>query len=212
MRRGLRKIKNRVTLPSNLVFYASFGGSTIPSKDDTNVYNLTPSNATIANDATRGNVLSLTGGYVSTDLTTTSSFTRAFWAYNRASGAISGNYVSSSLAPIWFNNENVLSAAVNFLVTGDTRIKDTTSRGINSWVHYAVTYDNSSRTLSMYVNGTLVSSAVTSVSFSGDTNVVQFGVWNSGTSIHPSCYLDNIRQYNRALTSSEVMTLYTLSL
>jgi len=194
------------------VFALSFGTSTLPAKDKYG-YNLTNSSSStgsgmmapsIYNDATRGYVLNVSSAGLATNyIPNVVSFTRACWYYNKTtSPTTTPNLFSTSTTPIWFSNNTNVSVQINAF-TG-TLITDPTNRGIGSWVHYAFTYNGTS--IIIYVNGVSVISGTYSYS-TADTTSVNIGYYINGN-YNPSAYMDNIHFYNRALSASEVASLY----
>ena len=74
---------------------------------------------------------------------------------------------------------------------------------LNAWTHLASTYDGG--TLRLYVNGTLTSTLSINGSLPASTGALRMG----GNSIWPEWFagqLDDVRVYNRALTSAELQS------
>jgi hypothetical protein len=82
----------------------------------------------------------------------------------------------------------------------------------NTWTHVAFTYDNTSGTANIYLNGILVNSttwSTCSLSIFDNSNPFYFAkdITNSPNVLWNG-YMDNARIYNRALNASEVTQLY----
>jgi len=70
-----------------------------------------------------------------------------------------------------------------------------------TWYHVAATYDADSRTRKIFVNGAEVASDIAIRGFSGTSN------WGFGIN---GLTMDDVRIYNRALSSSDVSALTTI--
>ena len=84
---------------------------------------------------------------------------------------------------------------------GEQNAVGTASLALNAWTHLAVTYDGSN--LRLYVNGTLVRTTAMSGSMAASTGVLRLGgnsVWGEWF----SGLMDDVRIYNRALSTAEV--------
>ena len=96
---------------------------------------------------------------------------------------------------LWLMN----SSNANFSLAGKNYI--------DTWVHFAGTYDDDSKTLKTYVNGVLLATRV-------NTPSTNYGVSThkiSGTNFGNGGIKGNVqivRHYNRALTSSEILQNY----
>ncbi|QNR25456.1 LamG-like jellyroll fold domain-containing protein [Croceimicrobium hydrocarbonivorans] len=78
---------------------------------------------------------------------------------------------------------------------------------LNSWNHFVLTYDGS--TLSLYQDGTFVSSIPATGSFSSSSETFNLGFLPfSGNNFMFDGQLDDVGLWNRALSSTEVNTLY----
>ena len=77
---------------------------------------------------------------------------------------------------------------------------------MNTWTHVAGTYDASTLTWSMYVNGVLVGTHVTPMGV-GPTTPAPFKIGTSGTCQGFGGRIDEVQIYNRALSSAEIQSL-----
>jgi hypothetical protein len=105
---------------------------------------------------------------------------------------------------MWFDNSTNLSAGhgpVTRFVTDPQAITT------NTWVHYAVTWDNDTRTMVLYRNGSNVSACNLAPSWSGSTGQLGIGKYSGGDIFNG--YLDDVRVFNRCLTAEHVQTIFT---
>ncbi len=118
-----------------------------------------------------------------------------------------GNIISSYSGVehyMWFDNSTNLSAGhgpVTRFVTDPQAITT------NTWVHYAVTWDNDTRTMVLYRNGSNVSACNLAPSWSGSTGQLGIGKYSGGDIFNG--YLDDVRVFNRCLTAEHVQTIFT---
>jgi len=80
----------------------------------------------------------------------------------------------------------------------------------SKWQHFAFVLNN--RMLSCYTNGVLASTATSDFDFVGGDAPLTFGTgwFPTGSNASYTGYLDDVRVYNRALSSQEVAELYAL--
>jgi Concanavalin A-like lectin/glucanases superfamily len=84
---------------------------------------------------------------------------------------------------------------------GETDTRGTAQLALNTWTHLAVTYDGS--TLRLYVNGTQVSSKAVTGAMPAGTQPLRIGgnaIWGE----YFAGLIDEVRIYNRALSSAEI--------
>lgn len=123
-----------------------------------------------------------------------SSYTKEAWI--KPSSVYSNNIISSSTAAFWFWQGYLQSGNGG----GFAEVGYQASSLANKWSHVAVTFDDPSHTMKLYVNGALVSQNTTVASYSSGN--IQIGAFNSG--IVYSGEMDEIRIWNVALTQSEI--------
>jgi hypothetical protein len=90
----------------------------------------------------------------------------------------------------------------------DTYLRGTTAPPLNSWTHVAATYDGT--TLRVYANGVQQASKAVSGAIDTSTGALRIG----GNSIWGEWFaglIDDVRVYNRALTTTELQTDMTTS-
>ena len=75
---------------------------------------------------------------------------------------------------------------------------------INTWTHLAVTYNGS--TLTLYRNGVAVATSTVSGTLSPTTGTLQIGASQFGE--YFKGLIDEVRIYNRALSDTEIQTIY----
>jgi hypothetical protein len=158
---------------------------------------------------------------IANELNTTSAFTAAFWVSFTTLPTDTGSEATEYACPInkpygtadsdswqlcyagtmaqWFYGTQG-NSSFNGIYTSGATIATTT------WYHFALTWDGSTKAL--WIDGTSAGSS----SFSGiefDTNALMFGADTLDTA--PSAMftgkLDDVRIYNRALSSTEIATL-----
>ena len=183
----------------------SLSHSVVPTTVDG--YTLTNIGAvSMVNDATRGYVFNLAGNNsLSINLATPVNSTKTFWVSASPASGVSNNVFSTSKMPIWFDNTTFLRAAVNFSPGPVVNVTSNVAQ-TSTWKFYAIT--TTATTTSLYVDGTLVSTA--SVAWTGDTATMYFGAYQGGNFL--TGLLDDIRFYSNILTSTDIQTLYTNTL
>ncbi|TAF78175.1 MAG: choice-of-anchor D domain-containing protein [Bacteroidetes bacterium] len=77
---------------------------------------------------------------------------------------------------------------------------------LNTWFHFAVTYNAVSQQMKLYKNGVLVSSA-TGVGFSIGTGVVYLGAYDPGQNVFAG-QMDEVRIWNTERTAAEIFNNY----
>jgi len=136
-------------------------------------------------------------------------FTIVIW-FNKYYGA---DYFFS-LALIDFsldNSQNIGLGVVNNKIvffaknaTGSIITLDSDYRIIyKEWYHIAITYSNDSKLIKLYVNGVLVNSLYVNLRL-GETNLNYIGRSDTLNRIGSEVLIDEIRIYNRALSSIEI--------
>lgn len=85
-----------------------------------------------------------------------------------------------------------------------TNIQSTATLSANAWYHFAVTWDNASDNLSLYLNGNLESGNVAATWMSG-TNIV---LTNPGSFNDGVVHIDDLRFFDTAVRPGEIQTLY----
>lgn len=195
---------------TGMTFELVFGTSSLPTLDTFGSTLTNTGPPSMVNDATRGYVLYCNvNQYVTTTVNTgSSSFSKAWWYKPNVAGNYANTLSSGNLPIFYYTNPSSITAQFNFSSGTAIALTDTTSRGTGTWTHYVVCYDNSTSFAGMYVNGTLVSSGTTSFT---ETSAMQINAWNSNPSIG-NAYFDNIHIYNRALTATEISSMYTYEL
>ena len=176
------------------------GLATVPSTDVTGSYIIANANAVtaVADPAgIRGYVFQFSGAnYLSVTANTPINSTRTFWLYSAtpgAGGAGYGNVFSSLLSLAFFNGTTQLTTGI---------VSSPYVQTVN-WIFYAITF--TSTTVTMYVNGRLVSSGANS--WSGDTSPTLFGAYNTGINYYTG-YMDDMRLYPYTLTSAQITAIY----
>lgn len=139
-----------------------------------------------------------TNQYVSigSPITTGSSYTKEAWVY--ASSIVSArNIISSSDAPFWING-GTLSAGQSgsYSLVTDPGVFPT-----NRWVHVAVTYDQPSTTMRLYLDGILVSTNTTVPGYTSEPNFIAS---HTGAASYFQGNIDEVRIWSAALTPTQL--------
>jgi hypothetical protein len=148
------------------------------------------------NHPIRNKILDLNGSNLlrlSTVVTPTQ-FTKMAWIYT-TSVASGTSYIFDSSLSVYRSTANILCKLhTSSIITSSTTI------AANTWYHIAVTYNGS--TLVLYLNGSNVGS-VSYTGYTGDSNNLFIGSSTGGSS-NWSGYMDDVRFFNRILTSTEI--------
>ena len=141
--------------------------------------------------------------------------TTAFW-FNRNGNPPTSpdeNYICKDLAFSTYLSDSILYAEVwkgspgvwAYWSSGNYKVSDDTD-----WIFYASTFDNSTKLVNIYINGVLVNSVTET-----DPNAIvrlSSSPLYIGRNTSPVYYingkLDDVRIYNRALSSNEIQSLY----
>jgi hypothetical protein len=109
---------------------------------------------------------------------------------------------SGSLVYGLYANDNAPRPAVTMAIAGiDRSATGASSVPLNAWTHLAATYDGT--TLRLYVNGVEALSRAQTGNMTASTNPLRIGgngVWSE----YFNGLVDDVRIYNRALTSAEI--------
>lgn len=139
------------------------------------------------------------------------SYSYSLWAKYTAnsSDAISTEpTIDGKAGFVWASsNQFYHMAAYHQLDTGayvSTNIQSTSTLSANTWYHIAVSWDNASDNLKLYLNGTYESGNVAATWMSG-TNIV---LTNPGTHSVSETTLDELRFFDKAIGPGEVEALY----
>ena len=102
-----------------------------------------------------------------------------------------------------YANQNTTRPIGQVFIGGELSVTGTSALTLNTWAHLALSWDGT--TMRLYVNGTLVQSAVAAGTLPTSTGALHiggdsvWGEWFKGT-------IDDVRVYNRALGASEIQT------
>ncbi|MEZ6122858.1 MAG: LamG domain-containing protein [Planctomycetaceae bacterium] len=201
------------SLGANLEGHYTFeGGNAIDQSVGISQNGTFVGNATTVVDPTRGDVLSLDGAgdYVQISGTFGNPTNVTLAARVQTSGTTDRDVISlGDNVVLRIGVLNDLVAAIhngsgwNTLFTGVQITSD--------WNHVAMTFDDASDTLSVYLNGTLVStlSTANSIVYSQGANTLIGAHGNGSTSFDFNGMIDDARIYSRALTADEIAALAT---
>ncbi|HMQ69903.1 MAG TPA: LamG domain-containing protein, partial [Ignavibacteria bacterium] len=156
-------------------------------------------------------------------------------SYAAAPNSFSLNFTGSFTLEAWVNPSNTLNkgviskggvkgtsliygiritnSRVVLITNGSPRIssKTTSLIPVNTWTHIATTYDSTSSTFKIYINGLLDTSAVVAAA-SPHTNTDSVFIGISGTSTPFAGKLDEVRVWNTALSNLTISVLMKSSL
>ena len=141
--------------------------------------------------------------------------TTAFWFNRNGNPPVSPdeNYICKDLAFSTYLSDSILYSEVwkgtpgvwAYWSSGNYKVSDDTD-----WIFYASTFDNSTKLVNIYINGVLVNSVTET-----DPNAIVRSSSSPlyiGRNTSPVYYingkLDDVRIYNRALSSNEIQSLY----
>ena len=156
------------------------------------------------------------------DLDMTESATFSFWINKRSASANAGAIYKRTSGSAGYSIDIFTSGAVSFtigdLFSNNNRIGNDTSStmNLNQWYHVAVTYDGSinSSGIKIYFDGVLqpMTSAIDNWGGGSSSNGLDFslGARETGTSRLLDGKMDEVRMYNRVLTTDEIKQLYLL--
>lgn len=205
------------TQPSTLVavngtvnFVLSFVPSTVGTKTaQVNIINSdcneSPYNYVVSGTATAASALNFDGAndYANAGNILTASYTKEAWVKIGASPN-GNNFLSNgsgvSGAALWAPGLYNYSLSAGH--DGIWNAVQGPTLAFGTWYHVAVTYDQPSQTMVLYLNGSAVSSNTAVPSFSG-TNPLHIGAFNGAFSANGS--IDEVRIWNRALCASEIL-------
>jgi hypothetical protein len=138
---------------------------------------------------------------IGTPLATGTNYTIEAWV-NATSTASSHNIVSSASTPFW------VSAGVLYAgIAGSFSLVSSASFPTNVWKHVAVTFNDTTNTLTLYVNGSQVSQN-TNVTQTYTSETMRIGSHVSGST--PTSFwngkIAQVRVYNTALTAANILS------
>ena len=145
--------------------------------------------------------------------------TLSYWIHreNNAVGATLQNYLSKDLAfQSYLMSDGALTAGLWLGTPGYWSqyggVSTTPLPTLTDWVHFAFTYENITRRAKLYVNGVLASDAVdadANALVRESSNPLFLGRNGSANVYHIRGLLDEVRIYDRALSSQEVGRLFS---
>ncbi len=112
-------------------------------------------------------------------------------------------YINSDHSWYW-GIKNDVSTFVNW---GNPEIRGTQDIPLNSWTHVAITYIDATMSFCFYNNGQLDRQMDADLSIRNTDKMLVIGSENGSTNFYDGL-IDDVRIYNRALTSNEVLELY----
>ena len=135
------------------------------------------------------------------------SYTKVVWVYKKVSGL--GNILSfGGVHALFVNHDSYLNVWHNIDGVIHTRNSFKTCE-LNQWIHLAVTYNHVGQNVKMFLDGEFVFGTENFPSV-GSNQGLFAGRFGSGVDPHYGGLLDDIRIYDRALSTVEVKALYEL--
>ena len=135
-----------------------------------------------------------------------------FWFYPKESNVKeivykTNAYGSTTPGPYEvFQSNNKIAYRLNYNSTPNSTQTGTISLTLNTWYFVCATYDGS--TMKTYINNTLDINSAFSTTLTNSTGVLNIGAYTDGT--YPMfSNLSQLQIYSRALTATEVSTIYT---
>lgn len=90
-------------------------------------------------------------------------------------------------------------------------IESTIALNQNEWYHIAMTFDNSTRNMSLYINGSIDITTILDTHTIAASNVLHIGKLNSSTSGREcDCDIDELRIYNYTLSPEQIQNHFNL--
>ena len=135
------------------------------------------------------------------------SFSFSFWFANSATGT-TNSYIISTDSSESANNKLLIGrrdsdGKLNFAFYANDLISATDVTTDGTWQHWVCTYDASTNARKIYLNGSQDASDTASADYQGTGDVeFGFGIYQAYGK------LDQVRIFDKALSSSEVTTLY----
>lgn len=157
----------------------------------------------------------------SSSLNTTADYTISMWVYNAAGSDLYPTLLNRAAQVtnngfFWIYTNGTNEADLNFQYADGTNLITNTfsgALGTNTWQHVMFTFDNTSKSLKLYINGNQFSTTRTLTgSLPVDDGTLYLGTYDgSATNYSFQGRLDDVRIYARALTSGEATDLYQSS-
>lgn len=146
--------------------------------------------------------------YFVTNATLPQSYTKSAWIYRTRSDVptniISSDHILDNNHFFRVDDNNLLNAGHAASVP---RVQDPTPIAENTWYHVAVSYDYSSRTITLYKNGQPIDTSLMQSQYQDVIyDAVMIGAMDSAYTWNGT--LDDIRIFNYALTAEQIEAIY----
>ena len=113
----------------------------------------------------------------------------------------------------WSNFDNLLALRLGSAGALDVHVKTPNAPYVGAWHHVAATYSEITREGCLYVDGALVDAAINQTyTMQHSDDLFYIGGWPNGANGRPETYpgaIDEVRVYDRVLSSNEVWDLYS---
>jgi len=153
-----------------------------------------------------GGALSFDGvnDYVNLGFVLPMTYTKVAWVIK--TGTSRGNILSYNMShSFWVDSSGYL--AVQHYYSGSVKIADGVHFPLNQWMQVGSTYNADTKTISLFKNGSLVSTSNNIQELSANVRAY-VGTYNSSN--FWTGLIDDVRIYDRALSAEEVQALYNL--
>lgn len=153
--------------------------------------------------------------FYNTSFTCPASYTKMCWIYATiVAGNLISRYSTVGSLPVHYlfypSGGLRLSAGHSTINSINVAVQDPVNTPTNTWIHFAVTYDQATLTMRMYRNATVVSQAVNraNLSWSGG-GAISVGIYgHNSTGNNFTGYIAHAKIYDYALTASEIANIY----
>ncbi len=222
MRQKLHKILALLAIIVGLQVEAQITNGLLHEFNFNNSYTSTLGTATFSNigqtsfvtdrNGNASSALNINNGYAIATIanmpTSSNQRTISLWVKLNTFNSLGFNYIysygpGSSANGVYLNATTVNHYALNF--GNNTNHSISTPHTLNTWVHYAFTYDGSRSRI--YKNGILIGTTVQNIS-TVSNNSFSMGVTEGGGIGYLNGAVDELKIYNRALSASEVYEIY----
>ena len=142
-------------------------------------------------------------------------FSCSIWVYKTTSNDTE-RFISNSGASAKAGFDIVMDRYENIYVQRNTRTSDTASGYIaigftlNNWHHITATYEDSTKTLKIYLDGVLKDTTIGSASTNSASIPLSIGCYSSGVSQFFTGNIDEVSIFNSELSASDVTDIFNL--
>ncbi|GIW59557.1 MAG: hypothetical protein KatS3mg087_0623 [Patescibacteria group bacterium] len=165
----------------------------------------------VFDDLERPNVLHIggAGSGIEVDMSIPSSYTKSLWFKQKNSFNPNPALMVSANTP----GNTLYSPGTDLVFTAgnadeDSLVQNTESHLVGVWYHVAVTYDNTTQTMKLFINGNKVNEAIAVNSFPGSPSPLRIGKYTDEFANNGVGYYDDVQVWGEALTEAQVYQVY----